>query len=413
MTPKTLLLEGKLLAPGERLDTVCAMDVEAIPAQDQVLAVIVPDLFHATQTFFHEHIANIHPGRTVVVHLSSNSNRALTDVPVLEVPLVPRWPAHRSGLAGKLAGFANNIGTSRLNHQDRQRIASFFKEHGVTHLLAEFATSGVLILPVAERLRLPLTVLSHGWDINILGEGRVWRSRYAKLFGSHAQLAAVCEFLRGRMVRIGASAEKISLIPCAVDAGSFEPVLHGPEPARVVMVCRLIEQKGPLQGLRAFALAHRERPELTLDIVGNGPLNAALLSEIDQLQIGPAVRFHGDLAHRDTLKVVARSHIFIQHCMTLPGKGIESQAISLLEAMGHGLVPIVTRHGGMADHVTNGERGWLVEEGDEAMMARQIVAMADDPVRRQQLGVAARDYVLKFFSRATIYPAMRRTLGLR
>lgn len=388
------------------------MDAETIPAQHQVLAVIVPDLFHATQTFFHEHIANIHPGHTVVVHLSSNGNRALTDVPVLEVPLVPRWPAHHSGLAGKLANFANNLETSQLKRREQQRIARFFKEHGVTHLLAEFATSGVLILPVAQRLNLPLTVLSHGWDINVLGEGRVWRSRYAKLFRSHARLAAVCEFLRGRMARIGAPPEKISLIPCAVDARSFEQVVHGTEPARVVMVCRLIEQKGPLEGLRAFALAHHERPELTLDIVGNGPLNAALLSEIDRLRIGSAVRFHGDLDHRDTLKVVAGSHIFIQHCMTLTGKGIESQAISLLEAMGHGLVPIVTWHGGMADHVTNGERGWRVEEGDEATMARQIVAMADDPARRQQLGAAARDYVLRSFSRATIYPAMRRTLGL-
>jgi glycosyltransferase involved in cell wall biosynthesis len=121
---------------------------------------------------------------------------------------------------------------------------------------------------------------------------------------------------------------------------------------------------------------------------------------------------HGDVTHDVALSVMAKSHIFLQHCVRLPRQGIESQAVSLLEAMGHGLVPIVTRHGGMSDHVSNGNRGWLVEERDEAAMAGHIVAMADDAEARARIGAAARDYVVEHFSREAVYPALRRRIGI-
>ena len=382
-------------------------------SKQDVLAIIVPDLYHATQTFFHEHIAHIHPGKTVVVHLSSTGAPAMTDVPKLEVPIVPRWPQSRLPILAKALDVANSIGTSRLSAHDQARIAGFLEKHGVTHLFAEFATSGTLILPVAQRMGLPLTVLSHGWDINIMGQGRVWRRRYEKLFRSDAQLAAVCDFLRDRMLEIGAPASHVAIIPCAVNAASFEPVAHTDAPARVVMVCRLIPQKGPLRALRAFALAQAQRPGLTLDIVGNGPLMPELRREIEALNVSQAVTVHGDTSHAAALSVIAESHIFIQHCMILPMKGIESQAVSLLESMGHGLVPIVTRHGGMADHVADGVRGWLVEEGDERAMAERIVAMFDQHDERAQIGAMARRYVLDRFSREHVYPMLRGAIGLR
>ena len=50
-----------------------------------VLAIVVPDLYRASVTFFHEHIKSIGPGRTVVVHLSTTGAKANIAVPVLEV----------------------------------------------------------------------------------------------------------------------------------------------------------------------------------------------------------------------------------------------------------------------------------------------------------------------------------------
>ncbi len=380
--------------------------------KNAVLAIVVPDLIHASVTFFHEHIARIAPGRTVVVHLSSTGAAARTDVEVLEIPQVRQWREPGIPLISTAVRQIDVWRRNRLSARQRKQVAAFLQRHKVTHLFAEFATSGVVILPVARKLGLPLTVMSHGWDINVVGQMPQWRLRYRSLFAPGTKLAAVCLFLRDQMVKTGAPSDRIAIVPCAVDSESFSAVRHEPGPVRVVMVSRLTEQKGPLYSLRAFARAAQLLPDLTLEIVGNGPLMTELQSEIGRLGIADRVRVHGDLGHADCLAVLANSHIFLQHCRSLYRQGIESQAVSLLEAMGHGLVPIVTRHGGMTDHVLPGERGWLIEEGDEEAMAAHIAAMAQDPAERSRIGRNAKCFVSENFSRDVVYPRLRRLIGL-
>lgn len=377
-----------------------------------MLAIVVPDLYHASVSFFHEHIARIAPGQTVVIHLSSTGASAATDAETLEIPQAREWRAPRLPVVSAAMRQFDTWRRNRLSAHQRDRVTVFLRKHGVTHVFAEFATSGVVILPVVRRLGLPLTVMSHGWDINVVGQMPQWRWRYRSLFASDAKLAAVVPFLRDRMVEVGAPKDRIAIIPCAVDADSFQTVNHEPGPVRVAMVSRLIEQKGPLHSLRAFARAAERLPDITLDIVGNGPLMSELRSEIERFGIADRVRVHGDLSHAECLAVLANDHIFLQHCRSLYRQGIESQAVSLLEAMGHGLVPIVTRHGGMSDHVLPGERGWLVEEGDEEAMAAHILAMAKAPAERMRIGQNAKEYVSENFSRDVVYPKLRRLIGL-
>lgn len=382
------------------------------PQREPVLAIVVPDLFHASTTFFHEHIAAIWPGRTVVVHLSSTGEPARTDVPVVEIAAPRLLPTPRLPLVGALMRQANVWRRSRLSGADRRSVEAFLRAHGVTHLFAEFAHVGTTIAPLARRLGLPLTSMSHGYDINVLGEMPQWRLRYRRYFRSAARLVAVVPFLRDRMVRIGADPARIEVIPCAVEADDYAVIDQDRGPVRVAMVSRMVEQKGPLQSLRAFALAHAERPELVLEVVGNGPLMPAVEAEVAALGIGDAVTLHHDQPHAVALRVIARAHLFLQHCMTVPQQGIESQGVSVVEAMGHGAVAIVTRHGGLTDHVAGGTRGLAVDDGDVAGMARAIVAMVDDPAARARIGAAARAWVLATFSRAVVYPRLRARIGL-
>ncbi|WP_344698630.1 glycosyltransferase [Sphingomonas limnosediminicola] len=381
--------------------------------QRSVLAIVVPDLYHASVTFFHAHIASIWPGRTVVIHLSSTGEPARTDVPVLEIPAARPWPVPPRFFLSKIVVQVNAWRANRLNRRERAQVEKFIKEHGVTHLFAEFASSGVVIAPVARKLGLPLTVMSHGWDINVIGQMPQWRLRYRSLFHSDAKLIAVCAFLRDRMRAIGAPVERIEILPCAVDAASFRLAdQNASGPARVVMVSRLTEQKGPLFSIAAFARAAKQHSNLLLDIVGNGPLMPQVCQAIKEAGLEDRVILHGDVDHPSALAIMSRCHIFLQHCVKLPKQGIESQAVSLLEAMGHGLVPIVTRHGGMEDHVLDGVRGWLVDERDVDTMSSRIIEMTEKHDLRRKLGCAAREFVLSNFSGDVVYPRLRGLIGL-
>ena len=71
-----------------------------------VLGLVIPDLYHSTGTFLHEHIANIVPGRSVVIHLSSTGQEAQTVAPVLEIPARPSFPSglrHLNVAAGRVS----------------------------------------------------------------------------------------------------------------------------------------------------------------------------------------------------------------------------------------------------------------------------------------------------------------------
>ena len=77
-------------------------------------------------------------------------------------------------------------------------------------------------------------------------------------------------------------------------AGGAAPELELPADAPLVgMVCRLIEQKGVVYGLRAFARIAPQFPGAQLVIAGDGPRRAALEAEAKTLGMADRVHFLG------------------------------------------------------------------------------------------------------------------------
>src|SRR5690606_19087319 len=147
-------------------------DAVGASRRGEVLAIVAPDLFHASVTFFHEHIRSIWPGRTVVIHLSSPGEHASLDVPTLELPMRQAWAERQVPMIDKVVRQANAWRASTLTDKQQRQVATFLRRHGITHLLAEFATSGLTIAPVARRLGMPFAVMCHGWDVNVMGQSR-------------------------------------------------------------------------------------------------------------------------------------------------------------------------------------------------------------------------------------------------
>ena len=75
-------------------------------------------------------------------------------------------------------------------------------------------------------------------------------------------------------------------------------VFHPPEtprtgPPRLINVARHVEIKGLDVLLRAFAAVASRRPDLTLDLIGDGPLTGDLQRTAAELDLSARVRFHG------------------------------------------------------------------------------------------------------------------------
>jgi glycosyltransferase involved in cell wall biosynthesis len=149
----------------------------------------------------------------------------------------------------------------------------------------------------------------------------------------------------------------------------------GEDEVAVLFVARLEARKDPLGAIAAIEAARAEGADLVLVVAGDGPL----LEEV-RGRTGAGVRA---LGHRDDLDdLYDATDLFL-----LPSHR-EGMSMALLEAMAHGLAPVVADGAGNAEAVA--DAGLVFAAGNSEAMAAALAALAADPAERARLGAAAR-----------------------
>jgi glycosyltransferase involved in cell wall biosynthesis len=159
---------------------------------------------------------------------------------------------------------------------------------------------------------------------------------------------------------------------------------------RILSVSRLIARKG-LDTLIA-ALAGSGRPDLSLDLVGDGPVRASLCQLAASFGVADRVRFHGFLDQSGLARLYAQADIFV-----LPSVA-ESCSMALLEAMAAGLPLIATKVGGTIELVEDGYNGLMVGARSVDDLCAALRTLARDPALRERFAAANRRLVRERFS---------------
>lgn len=103
----------------------------------------------------------------------------------------------------------------------------------------------------------------------------------------------------------------------------------------------------------------------------------------------PRVSFAGPKTSAEVLDIASQHDVFV-----LPTR-YEGVPVALLEAMGVGLVPVVSRvESGVAELLTEGETGLMPAMGDVAAFADVIAGLDRDRARLEAIGAAASQYVV-------------------
>jgi glycosyltransferase involved in cell wall biosynthesis len=173
----------------------------------------------------------------------------------------------------------------------------------------------------------------------------------------------VSESLRDAMRAAGVRGE-FRVIPNAVDVSLFAP-RERPSGARLVSVGMLQFQKGVDDLLQAFAAVRAQRPDATLEIVGDGPDRREYEELARKLDLDGSVTFHGLLPKSRIAGLLSTANLFVL------ASRFDNNPCVLVEAQAAGLPIVSTRVGGIPEIV--GEAGILTERDDSDAFAAAIL----------------------------------------
>jgi colanic acid/amylovoran biosynthesis glycosyltransferase len=260
----------------------------------------------------------------------------------------------------------------------------------------------------------PLAGVVHGYDVTTVVEERGERF-YEPLFRDAARLYPVSNVFRAKLISLGADPDKVEVRRMGVDTGALayapKPLAAGETP-RLVSVGRLVEKKGIEHGLRAMAAAQRSlaRP-LHYDVVGDGPLRAALEVAAEREGVAGRVVFHGSKTRAETQELVAGAHVLLAPSVTASNGDMEGIPVVLMEAMALGVPVLSTKHSGIPELVEDGASGILVPEGDPAALGAALAELLQHSERWDALTRTARRRVEDEFDNAVLVRRMARAFS--
>lgn len=183
------------------------------------------------------------------------------------------------------------------------------------------------------------------------------------------RIVAVAACVKDEIVqRYGIAPGKVAIVRNGVDLAGFPFERRVRDGRRLLFVGRLGWRKGLFRLLDALAILPAD---VTLDLVGEGPLEGDLRAHAERLGVARRVRFHGFLPHPEVILAHRAADLFINPA------DYETGPLTLLEAMALG-TPVVTTATGLVQELGAAAELRIAEPNPEAL-ARAIGASLEAP----------------------------------
>ncbi len=282
-----------------------------------------------------------------------------------------------------------------------------FEKEGANLIHAHFGHDGILALPYARKLNVPLVVTLHGHDVNIRKEcyrsrrSGFWHKSYPGRFAvmvrqQNVHFIAVSNVLRQAAIDYGVPKDRVVVCYTGIDIRQFQP---GPKPIqerplRIVFVGRLVEMKGCAYLIEAFQEIARRIPDAELVIIGDGPLRGNLEALARQMDV--RVAFLGAVTQDVVKQHLDEARVFCLPSITASNGNFESFGMVLLEAQASG-VPVVTSAVGGREGLAEAVTGFTFAEKDVRQLVRRVCDILANRELASRMSEAGPEYVRQHF----------------
>ena len=221
------------------------------------------------------------------------------------------------------------------------------------------------------------------FDLSVVQRKRLLGSFFARGIARNTTAwVANSREIAADLARWGVPRERVHAIPNGIDAPDDGGRQSSNGVVRFLSIGRLDAEKAVDQTIRAFAALPADTPA-RLTILGDGPCRQELEALSRRLGQDRRIAFPGAVA--DVTPYLREADVYVSTSVS------EGMSNALLEAMSHGVMPVVSRVSGADDVVEEGATGLLFPPGDEAALtARLEESLTMTAERRRATGEAAR-----------------------
>jgi glycosyltransferase involved in cell wall biosynthesis len=212
----------------------------------------------------------------------------------------------------------------------------------------------------------------------------------------------ITDALRREMIDRGVPDERIIVLPNGVDVERFRPRERDAKLAaelgiddKIVIgyAGGLVDYEGLNLLLEAAAMLKSRRDDFHVVIVGDGSAEQALRDMAVRLQLEDVITFTGRVPHSKVNRYISLFDITPFPRLPLPVCELISP-IKPFEAMAMGKAVVASTVAALTEIVDDGKTGAVFRKGSAEDLARVLGELLDSPTRREELGQAARTWVV-------------------
>jgi glycosyltransferase involved in cell wall biosynthesis len=243
----------------------------------------------------------------------------------------------------------------------------------------------------------PVLLTSHGADLFALRSAPLrWLKR--QILQQADQVNVVSHAMLDECEALGLHRDAVIVRSMGVDLQHrFTATTPWQERSGLVFVGRLVEKKGVDVLIKAFARLQTDHPEITLTIIGDGPLRSELEALSAALGCSGAITFKGAVPN-DTIPAVLNQHrIAVVPSVIASDGDQEGLGLVAVEAMGCGCAVVSSDIGALKDVITNRKTGLMVPTGDCVELAQGLGQLLQEQEKTQGIADVGRANVRERF----------------
>ena len=276
------------------------------------------------------------------------------------------------------------------------------------------ALNGLAALAMSKKYNIPLVYECRAfWEDAAVDHGttqegslryRITKALETHVFKKADAVTTICEGLRKDIISRGVPADKITVIPNAVDVDTFtygEPVdanliqqLNLQDKIVLGFIGSFYAYEGLLLLLDALPDIIKNKPDLRLLLVGGGPQVKQVKDKIKSLDLQDFVILTGRVPHEQVQRYYNLVDMFVYPRLSMRLTDLVTP-LKPLEAMAQGRILLASDVGGHHELIRDQETGYLFKAGDKNALSKTVLSALADQSQWEKIRQTGRRYVEK------------------